>query len=282
MIMREAIRPNPVRRSLKEGGYAFGTMAFEFFTPGLPAVLAHAGAEFAIFDMEHSGASVETMKMLIAASHGAKLAPFVRVPGSAYHLIAPVLDAGAHGIMVPMVETKAQAKAIADACRYRPEGVRGLAFGIGHDEYSGGDVVAKMREANERTLVIALIETATGIANVDAIMAVPGIDVGWLGHFDLTNSMGITGQFEHPDFVAAVDKLVTACERHGKAAGFLPHTPELARIWAGRGFRCLGFSTDIALLQGALGAGIASMREASTAAAAKRKAKPGPKAGRRR
>jgi 2-keto-3-deoxy-L-rhamnonate aldolase RhmA len=189
----------------------------------------------------------------------------VRVPGTHYHLIAPVLDAGAHGIMVPMVETAAQAKSIAAWCRYRPEGVRGLAFGIGHDEYAGGDAVAKMAAANERTLVIALIETATGIANVDEIMAVPGIDVGWLGHFDLSNTMGITGQFEHPDFVAAVDRLVDACRRHGKTAGFLPQSPEMARAWVAKGFRCLGYSTDIALLQGSLAAGIKTLREASAA-----------------
>lgn len=263
--MTASIRPNPVRRHLLDGGFAFGTMAFEFFTPGLPAALARAGAEFAIFDMEHSGVSIETIKTMIAASHGAGLMPAVRVPGTHYHLIAPVLDAGAHGIMVPMVETAAQAKSIAAWCRYRPEGVRGLAFGIGHDEYSGGDVVAKMAAANERTLVIALIETATGIANVDEIMAVPGIDVGWLGHFDLSNTMGITGQFDHPDFVAAVDRLVAACRRHGKAAGFLPQTHEMARAWVAKGFRCLGYSTDIALLQGSLAAGIGVLREASRA-----------------
>jgi len=261
--MKPAMRPNPVRRRLLDGGYAFGTMVFEFFTPGLPAVLAHAGAEFAVFDMEHSGVTIETIKIMIATSHGAGLVPLVRVPGAAYHLISPVLDAGAHGIMVPMVETAEQARSIAASCRYRPEGVRGLAFGIGHDEYSAGDVVQKMAEANQRTLVIALIETATGIANVDEIMAVPGIDVGWLGHFDLTNTMGITGQFDHPDFLAAVDRLLGACERNGKAAGFLPHTPELARSWAAKGFRCLGYGTDVALLQTSLSAGIASLREAT-------------------
>jgi 2-keto-3-deoxy-L-rhamnonate aldolase RhmA len=261
--MTYAVRPNLVRRRLNEGGYAFGTMVFEFFTPGLPSVLARAGAEFAIFDMEHSGASVETMKTVIAASHGAGLVPLVRVPGAQYHLIAPVLDAGAHGIMVPMVETGSQAEAIAAWCRYRPEGVRGLAFGIGHDEYSGGDVVAKMAASNERTLVIALIETATGIGNVDEIMAVPGIDVGWLGHFDFTNTMGITGQFDHPDFLAAVDRLIAACHRHGKAAGFLPHTPDMARVWIAKGFRCLCYATDVALLQNSLSDGIAALRDAS-------------------
>jgi 2-keto-3-deoxy-L-rhamnonate aldolase RhmA len=140
----------------------------------------------------------------------------VRVPGCHYHLIAPVLDASAMGIMVPMVETAAQTDQIASWCRYRPRGVHGVAFGMPHDDYVDDDVVQKLREANERTLVIALIATTAGITNAEAIIAVEGIDIGWLGHFDLTNSTGIPGQFDHPDFLAAVDRLIAPCRRHGK------------------------------------------------------------------
>lgn len=261
--MPALMRANPVRDALRAGGTAFGTMAFEFFTPGLPAVLAHAGADFVLLDMEHSGIGIETIKGQIAASHGAGIVPMVRVPGCHYHLVATVLDAGAMGIMVPMMETREQAESLAAWCRYRPEGVRGLAFNMAHDEYSGGDVVQKMAEANARTLTIALVETAKGIANVDAIAAVPGIDVVWLGHYDLSNSMGITGQFDNPDFLAAVEKLVEACKRHGKAAGFLVTDTAAAQTWLGRGFRCLGYGTDISLLQGALAAGIATLRGAA-------------------
>jgi 2-keto-3-deoxy-L-rhamnonate aldolase RhmA len=257
------MRPNPVRAALLGGGTAFGTMAFEFFTPGLPAVLARAGADFVILDMEHSGVGIETIKGQIAASHGAGIVPMVRVPGCHYHLVAPVLDAGAMGIMVPMMETRAQAASLASWCRYRPEGVRGLAFNMAHDEYAGGDVTRKMAEANARTLTIALVETVDGIKNVDAIAAVPGIDVVWLGHYDLTNSMGITGQFDHPEFLAAVDRLVEACTRRGKAAGFLVTDTAAAVTWLKRGFRCVGYGTDIGLMQSALTAGIKGLREAT-------------------
>ena len=261
--MSELMRPNPVRAALLKGGIAFGTMAFEFFTPGLPAVLARAGADFVVLDTEHSGVGIETIKAQIAFSHGAGIVPMVRVPGLHYHLVATVLDAGAMGIMVPMMETAAQAESLAKWCRYRPEGVRGLAFNMAHDEYSGGDVTQKMAEANARTLTTALVETVDGIKNVDAIAAVPGIDVVWLGHYDLTNSMGITGQFDHPDFLKAVERLVAACRRHGKAPGFLVTDVAAARTWLQRGFRCLGYSTDIALMQSALAAGIAGLRDAA-------------------
>ena len=114
-----------------------------------------------------------------------------------------------------------QAEELANACRYRPEGRRGLGFAVAHDDYAARRRrCPRCAEANERTLVIALIETATEASrNADAILAVPGIDVGWLGHYDLTDSMGITGDFERPEFHAAVDALLGACDAARQGAG---------------------------------------------------------------
>jgi 2-keto-3-deoxy-L-rhamnonate aldolase RhmA len=255
------MRGNPVRAKLREGGTALGHMAFEFFTPGLCQILANAGAEFVILDTEHSGVGIETIKSQVAYARGTGVAPMVRVPGSHYHLIAPMLDAGVMGIMVPMVETAGQAADIAAWCRYRPQGVRGLAFGMAHDDYAGGDHIAAMQAANERTLVIALVETAAGIENVEAIMATPGIDVGWIGHYDLTNALGIDGQFDHPRYKAAVKALVRACERNGKASGFLCGDVKTGRRYLDWGFRMLCFGTDTGVFQGALKAGIGGLRQ---------------------
>ena len=254
------MRSNSVKDSLADGDVAFGTMVFEFFTPGLCQILHAAGASFVILDMEHSGVGIDTIKAQIAFARGLGIAPMVRVPGCHYHLIATVLDAGALGIMVPMVETEEQARQIAAWARYRPEGVRGLAFSMAHDDYLGGDVANKMREANERVMAIALIETAKGIENADAIMAVSGIDVGWLGHFDLTDSMGIAGQFDHPQFEAAVKQLVSACTKAGKPAGFLAGNSDVARTWQAKGFRMLCLGTDISLLKDTLTTAIAGSK----------------------
>ncbi len=254
------MRGNPVRKKLLQGGTALGQMAFEFFTPGLCQIMANAGAEFAILDTEHSGVGIDTVKSQVAYARGTGLVPMVRVTGTHYHLVAPMLDAGVMGIMVPMVETPEQAQKIAQWCRYRPHGVRGLAFAVGHDDYKGADPVAAMKAANDRTLVIALIETAKGIENVEAIMATPGIDVGWMGHYDLTNSMGIDGQFDHPRYKAAVKRLVKACSKSGKAAGFLCGDVKTGRRYLNLGFRMLCYGTDIAVYQNALTAGIAGLR----------------------
>ena len=198
-------------------------MTFEFFTPGYPTICREAGAEFILYDMEHSGVGFETMKAQFAFCRGLDLVALVRVPSGDYHFIARALDIGAMGIMVPMVETPEQAKAIVDCTRYPPAGRRGaVRLNVAaHDDYSGGSEASKIAQANARTMVIALVETAKGVENVDAIAAVDGVDVVWLGHYDLTNSLGIPGQFGNPKFHTAVDSLVKACEKHGKTPGFL-------------------------------------------------------------
>ena len=259
------MRTNPVRDSLTSGGVAFGVMATEFFTPGFCQIAANAGAEFVMFDMEHGAVGIDVLKAQIAFARGVGIAPFVRPPTLAYGSIASVLDAGAMGIMAPMIETRDQAEKLASWCRYRPEGVRGVGFGYGHDDYKGGDVVAGMRLENERTLVIALIETATGIANADAILSVPGIDVGWLGHYDLTNTMGMTGQFDRPEFHAAVDAWLTACRRHGKTPGILAATVEKAQEWRGKGVRCLCYGTDVGVFQTALATALRTLKSDGSA-----------------
>ena len=254
------MQANPVKQRLAQGERVFGTMVFEFFSPGMPQIAKVAGAEFILFDMEHTALDLPEVKRLVACCRGLDLPPYVRVPATDYHFIAHALDAGATGIMVPMVETVEQAEFIVSCTRYPPAGRRGAAFGFAHDDYTGGDVAAKVAAANARTLVMALIETERGAANVEAIAAVPGIDVLWLGHFDLTNFMGIPGEFEHPAFEAAVRAIGQAAQRHGKLAATLASTP----AWAGRfhaiGFRMFAYGLDVQLFQQALAAGIQSVR----------------------
>jgi 2-keto-3-deoxy-L-rhamnonate aldolase RhmA len=254
------MRANPIRQKLQAGATSYGVMAAEFFTPGFAQIAANAGAEFIIFDGEHGGIGINVLKAQIAYTRGTGVAPFVRVPGLAYHLIAPMLDAGAMGIMAPMIETREQAENLARWCRYRPEGVRGLGLGVAHDDYRGGDIINTMCEENSRTLVIALVETAVGIANADAILSVPGIDVEWLGRYDLTNTMGITADFERPEFHAAVNNLRAACQNHGKAAGYLATSVAMAREWRRKGFRCLCYGTDIGVFQWALGDALRALK----------------------
>ncbi|MCC6175359.1 MAG: aldolase [Chloroflexi bacterium] len=255
------MKPNPVARTLRQGGVALGTMMFEFDTTGIARLAAEAGAEFAIFDMEHTGWSVETIRMLVATTGGTDLVPMVRVPATQYHLIARPLDVGARGIMVPMVESAEQARVIVRSAKYPPVGGRGAAFGVAHDDYSGGDLVEKMRSANDEIVLIAQIETAAGVENVEAIAQVEGIDVLWIGHFDLTNSLGIPGQFEHPMYTDSVKRTIEACQKYGKAAGFMASGVEDVLAKIDQGFRILAYSGDLWLYQQALATGLSTVRE---------------------
>ena len=255
-----AMRENPVRSRLLDGGTAFGVMAFEFFTPGLATVLAEAGAEFVLLDMEHSGAGIDTIKAQIAFAHGAGIVPMVRVTSCAYHLIAPVLDAGALGIMGRMVETRVQAEDLVAACRYRPLGRRGLAFGVAHDRYAGGSARMKMDAANEAILTIALIESARGVDNAAEILATPGLDLGWLGHYDLSDSLGCPEDFGDPRYRDAEQRFVATAIASGKPLGWLVPTGEAARAALARGIRCICIGHEVAVFRNALAREFADAR----------------------
>ena len=200
--------------------------------------------------------------MLVAASRGTGVAPMARVPRAEYHFIARALDVGAEGIMVPMVDSAAQAQAIAEAAHYPPAGRRGAAFGFAHDAYAPGSPRDKMQTAEARNLVIAQIETERGLEAVEAIAAVEGIDCLWLGHFDLTNFLGIPGEFEHPAYLAAVQRIVAAGRRHGKALGFMAADADWARRYRDLGFNMIATGTDQGILTAGVRAILQSIGEA--------------------
>ena len=252
---------NPVRDKLRAGGTPMGVMAFDFFTPALAPVLAEAGAEFVLLDMEHSGAGIDTIKMQCALARGAGIVPMVRVPSCLHHLIAPVLDAGAMGIMAPLVETREQAEILVNACRYRPLGRRGLAFGMAHDGYAAGPARAKMDAANDAIVTIALVESARGIENADAILSTPGLDLAWLGHFDLSDSLDCVEAFDDPRYVAAEQRLLAAANAAKIPLGWLVGTGDAARAAVARGYRCICIGHEVMVFRNALAREFADARK---------------------
>ena len=246
------MKPNAIKKDVLAGKTVAGAMIFEFFSPGMSALLANAGCRFVLYDMEHTGLGFETLKWLFSGCRGLPIEPMVRVPRGEYTWLARALDLGARGVMIPMVESPEQARSIVQACRYPPIGRRGAAFGFAQCDYLGGDVGEKIRRYNERTMVIAQIETERGLEQVDEIAAVDGIDVLWVGHFDLSNFMGIPGRFDDPRFDAAMRKVADVARRHGKAAGFM--ATDAAWIARARemGYTMIAGGTDTGLLELAL------------------------------
>ncbi len=238
-----------------------GHFLVEFATPGIGHMLKNAGCEFMLLDMEHSAFGYETVKQVLRYNEAAQLPTIVRAPSRDYHHIARACDAGAEGVMLPMVGSAAEARHILDSVKYVAEGRRGVALGIAHDRYRGGPTMEKLADANKRTTVFIQIETGEGVENADAIAALDGVDCLWIGHFDLSCSLGIPGRFEDPKFSQAVATVTAACKKHGKALGRL--VPDVATGVAlyRDGFDFICYSGDVWVYQAGLEAGVRGIRE---------------------
>jgi 2-dehydro-3-deoxyglucarate aldolase/4-hydroxy-2-oxoheptanedioate aldolase len=256
------VRENPVKRKLAAGDVSLGTMVFEFATTGIARLAAASGAEFVLLDQEHTGASLETVRMFAATARACDVVPLVRVPATEYHLLAGALDVGPMGVMVPMVESAEQARKIVASAKYPPVGRRGVGI-LYRDDWVEGSVAATMERVNQELLLIAQVETAAGVEHADEIAAVEGIDVLWIGHYDLTTSLGIPGQFEHESYLSAVDRLLDVSLRSGKALGIMSGTVDDG-LWAlERGFRAVAYGGDLWLYQEALRSGLARLAESA-------------------
>ncbi len=258
--MSRAGRPNPVKRKLAAGGTALGTMVTEFATTIMPRLVAATGAEFVLYDLEHTGYGLERMRDVVAAARAVDTVTLLRVPDADYHLVARGLDLGVQGVMVPAVESAEEARAIAAASRYPPVGKRGFGLLVRGDWDDDG-LPTTLRKVNEETLVLAQIETAAGLEEVESIAAVDGIDVLWVGHFDLTASLGIPGDFADPRFAAALARVVAAADGAGKAAGLVVGDAADAREKHALGFRALALGMDTWLYQDALSSGLGEIRD---------------------
>lgn len=245
---------------LADGQTAYGTMVFEFLSAGLPQVLQNAGASFVFYDMEHSGFSMAELKTQFALCRGLDIVPLVRPPDTTYQHTARLLDLGAMGMLFQMCETAEQAEEFVRWTRYPPQGRRGAMFGGAHDDYSSLSVPEIIDGAHDRTMVCVLIESAKGVANAEEIMSVPGVDVAHLGHGDLSLSLEVPGQTDHPTMQAGIDTILSACEQHGKAAACLAGNVETGIDWVKRGFRMVSYSYDIGLMTSALREGIDQIR----------------------
>jgi 2-keto-3-deoxy-L-rhamnonate aldolase RhmA len=255
------MRPNPLKPRLLSGASGCGLFAFEFFSPGLAQIAKEAGAEFILFDMEHSGAGIDVIKQQMAWCRGLDIVPLVRVPTAQYHFVARALDTGALGIMVPMVETLQQARDIVSWTRYPPDGRRGAVFGGAHDDYAGGSMKDKVAAANARCLLMLQIETEIGVEHVEEIAAVEGVDCICIGFADLSNFLGVPGDLKHPKYLGAVRRIAEAAQKHKRILATAAPNEVFAKEYEAMGFRMFFFGTDAYLLQSALAERIAAMRQ---------------------
>ena len=254
------MRRNPVLERLRTGGVAVGTFAIELSSPALARVAATAGAEFIALDQEHSGFGSETVRSFLAGARAADIVPLIRVAGKHSEPLSLALDLGALGVIVPFIESAEEAAAAVSSLKYPPLGRRG--FGLLHLDEHDGDVGRYMAAANDRTMVVVQIESRSGLEDVERIASVEGVDVLWIGQFDLTASLGIPGQFDSPVWKEALDRVVSACRAAGKAAAMAAETPADVGPLLDRGFCCISFGHDLTLFRRGLAEGVAAVREA--------------------
>ena len=225
-----------------------GAMIFDFFSPGIPYVIKNSGCEFVIYDMEHGGLTLDKFKELSLISKGIGLSPMIRIPEISYNYIARSLDLGANGIMVPMVKDEKEALEIVKYSKYPPLGRRGAGFGFAHNEYKKENPIDIMKYANKTLINIIQIENESGLENVEEIAKIDDVDCLWVGHFDLSNFLGIPGQFDHELYLHAINKIVKAGMKFKKSLGIMVSTKQEMNFYSGLGFNIIAVGTEMKLL----------------------------------
>jgi 4-hydroxy-2-oxoheptanedioate aldolase len=228
------MRDNLTRRALREGRPVFGVFV-RYLDPALVELVAHHGWDFIVFDGEHGTLEPRELENMVRAAELLGVTPIVRVPTNQAHVILRLMDTGAQGCHVPWIGDAAEADRAVRSVKYSPRGERGLAGVRAADYGQRGSLGEYVRKANEETLVVVHVETASAVDRVDGIAAVDGIDVVFLGPADLSQSLGVPGDVRHPLVLEHMERAARATLAAGKALGVTVPDAEGARAWVERG-----------------------------------------------
>jgi 2-keto-3-deoxy-L-rhamnonate aldolase RhmA len=218
---------NSVRLALLERRVTLGTW-IQIGHPAVAEVLAHAGFDWIAADMEHTDIDTAAFANMARGLHGRGVAPLARVGQNDTLAIRQVLDLGAQGVIVPLVHTAADAERAVAAAKYPPRGIRGFCFSRMNNW--GADFESYAARANDDIAVVVMIESREGVENIDAILAVDGVDGVFIGPYDLSGSCGVPGQTSHEAVQAGCRRVVEACRAAGKSAGIHVVIPSEASI----------------------------------------------------
>lgn len=197
------VRPNKVRECMRNGVKARG-FGMSFACPTIIELLGQLGFDYMSIDAEHGAFTIESAEEAFRAAEGVGLSPFVRVPDHEPSTILRFMDRGAMGITAPHVSTRDQAERIVEAVKYGPQGKRGLGFARANNFGVAGSATEYIASANNESMITIQLETVEGHRNLDEILKVDGIDLFAFGAYDLSQSMGVPGQNEHPKVLEAI------------------------------------------------------------------------------
>jgi len=248
LFREERMRPNVTKDKLGRGETVFGCLVQHFRSSEVLRVFAAAGFDYAFIDAEHSGFDLETIQEMIHAAVQSGVTPLVRVGELSYSLQARFLDVGAQGIILPRVESPEELRESISWMKFPPCGKRGYGIMAPVLDYKPATFHEVIRYLNENTLTVVQFETRTALERCDELLSAPGVDVAMVGPSDLSISLGVPGEFEHPALVQAVQRLIESCGRHGVVPGIQCRTSALAQPWLERGMRFVGIGSEHSLL----------------------------------
>jgi 4-hydroxy-2-oxoheptanedioate aldolase len=237
------MRINRTKQLLRDGKTAFGCFV-RYPDATLVEVMGHHGWDFFIFDGEHGTLEPRACEDMVRAAELRDVTAVVRVPVNQPHVILRFLDTGALGCQVPWVQTAEDAERVVQSVKYQPRGARGLAGVRAADYGERGELGDYVRSANDETLVVVQVESASAVDQVDAIAAIDGVDVVFIGPTDLSNSLGLPGDMRHPTVVEHLERAAAGILAAGKVLGVTVPDPESAKVWMDRGARYVTTGVD--------------------------------------
>jgi staphyloferrin B biosynthesis citrate synthase len=244
------MRADQLAAALRDGEAIFGLFVS---TPAAQIVelIGGAGFDFVIIDAEHALVNPETLEHMVRAAELSRLTALVRVPSAASPLVGQVLDGGAAGVVIPRVRAPADAREAVAACRYPPAGGRGVAAGRAA-AYGACDLGRFVRQADDGVLLGIMIEDREGVAAIDDILDVSGVDFVLEGAADLSSSLGLPWQTRHPAVREALAAVCRAAQRHGRPFFAVPRAPEDLDEWSRQGVRCFVLGDERGIARRAL------------------------------
>jgi len=241
------LKKNHLKEALQDGKVVFGPF-LKFTDPAAVEIMGFAGFDFVIIDTEHGPISIETAQNMIRAAESVNITPIIRVVNNDEAFILRALDIGAQGVEIPQINSKSDAVRAVKSVKYSPQGERGVCRYVRAANYSSMDKFKYFESANKETMIIAHIEGVGGINNLDEILSVSGIDVIFIGPYDLSQSLGITGEVNHPLVTEKMKKVILKCKENKVAVGTFADDVEIAKSWISLGVQYMSFSVDIGIL----------------------------------
>jgi len=257
------LRENRLKQALEQKRLALGILC-SVPSPLMVEMLGHAGYDFVVLDAEHVSVNPETLENMIRAAELSGTTPLVRVGSLAADGILRALDAGAMGVVAPRVRSREDAQALVRAARYAPLGTRGITGGR-TTGFGSIPLPEYLKRANEQILTVAMIEDREALEVLDEIVSVEGLDMVLEGAIDLSQSLGIPAQVDHPRLQEAIASIAAACRRHGVPFCAIPRLPGQVEDWARAGAAAMLLGDDRGAAFRALKAHVETARRASEA-----------------